>query len=141
VLLRTSAKLAPRQELKVRTVVAVNDTVLTILANTPLLLEVVARGPAEWRSNFMHAHRGLAVNEGMADHLFRFFADHVVRRFGREHSANELLDAMEITVDRPPTQREIDESWEIESHSSEAGRRYFYGSDRPEDLVRRLMVN
>jgi hypothetical protein len=129
-----------KDKLKVETLHAINSTMSSVAGDTPTLLAVVAGGPAEWRNRFMSVTRGLAVNEDVADKLFAFFANQVVKRYGRELSAGKLLDSLEVIS--PPTDKEIADSWEVESSSSEEGRRFFYGPDgHPEELIKKLVQN
>jgi hypothetical protein len=124
--------------MKAHTVHAVDVLMKSIAGDTPTLLSVVAGGEMCWRNHCLSVCRGLAVDERIADGLFAFFADQVVRRFGRERSAGQLLDSLEVSS--PPSQREIDHAWEVESSSSEEGRRFFYGPDgHPEDLIRQMV--
>lgn len=127
-------------KLKSDTNYALQQTMLTIASDTPLLLSVVAGGPTNWRNVFLRNCRGLAVNEAVADSVFAFFCTQVEYRFGRGVTAGQVLDTLEVPS--PLSQKEIDDAWEVESFSSEEGRRYFYGPDgHPEELVRRMVVH
>ncbi|MFA5945119.1 MAG: hypothetical protein WC876_11715 [Candidatus Thermoplasmatota archaeon] len=126
-----------RDKMKAQTLYALNNLMAGVAGDTQTLLEVVAGGPTHWRQNCLRVCAGLAVDENIADSLFRFFAERVVAQFGRELSAARLLDALEVAS--PPSQREIDDAWEVESFSSEDGRRYFYGVDgHPEQVIKQL---
>ena len=103
------------------------------VASDPVtLLEVVCGGERLWRQRFGRAFRGLVPGslstDGMADSVFRFFCRRVVTGFPEFMPGTPpevILDAIEPVT--PPTQKEIDESWVVESASSEEGRREFYG--------------
>lgn len=123
---------------RAQTVSAIQSTMLEVSSNTPLLLEVVAAGPHTWRSEFFKAFGGLAVNGYIADRMFAFFCEQVQRRYGPGVLAGQVLDT--LALPSKPSQREIDDAWEVESFSSEDGRRYFYGPDgHPEELIKRLV--
>jgi hypothetical protein len=118
------------------TLYAIRSTMLDIGGNTPLLLSIVAGGPQQWRNTFLHECRGLAVDDHVADMVFRFFCERVREMYGGA-PAGLVLDSLEVSS--PPTQREIDDAWEVDSQSSEDGRRYFYGPDgHPEELIKRM---
>lgn len=126
-----------RERMKAFTLNAIQSTMLNIAGDTPTLLEVVAGGQFRWRHTFARAFAGLPVDDQIALAMFAFFCDQVERRFGHAMRAAEMLDALEVAA--PPSQREIDDAWEVESFSSEEGRRYFYGPDgHPEELIKRL---
>jgi hypothetical protein len=114
---------------------------VTTYADGVMLSEVVAGGPSHWRKIFgraFRAGRSLPVHEldKLADMLFLLFSRVHVWRFGST-SPGAILDAVEETT--PPTEKEIAAAWEIDSGSSEDGRRYFYGPDgSPEDMLRQL---
>jgi hypothetical protein len=104
---------------------------VTMWADGILLAEVVAGGPTHWRKVFSQAFRagkGLPIHEvdKIADGLFLFFSNVYLWREGSLSPA-EFLDKVEEST--PPTEKEIAEAWEIDSGSSEEGRRYFYGPD------------
>jgi hypothetical protein len=110
-------------------------------ADGMLLEEVVAKGPAEWRRHFVREFRAgkgrpLAELDHLADLVFHFFCRVHIWRYGPV-SAGAVLDKVEEIT--PPTAREIADAWEVDSGSSEEGRRYFYGADgHPEDLIKSL---
>lgn len=135
-LLKTKRETAADRH-RAQTLSAIDDIMRHVAGNAPLLLEVVAGGPHKWRSEFLKSCAGLAVDTDIADRLFAFFCQQVQYRYGHGITAGAVLDKLELPS--PPTQREIDDAWEVESFSSEAGRRYFYGPDgHPEELIKRL---
>lgn len=135
-LLRTASGPTASERMRAQTVYAVDATMKLVASNTTLLLEVVAGGPDHWRRGFLAETLGLAVNAHVADSMFAFFCRQVEQRWGGVR-AGDLLDALEVDVVKPPTPREIEEAWLVESASSDEGRRYFYGRDgHPEQLVR-----
>lgn len=88
------------------------------------LLEAVGRGEQTFRITFIRAFPRGTVNETIANKVFAFFCAQVVQRFGNT-PVRELLDALEVNVKRPPTNEEIESSWEITTASSEEARRAF----------------
>jgi len=117
---------------------AIESTMSSVAGDEATLLAVVAGGEQEWRNRFLSLTRGLAIDAGVADSLFAFFCHQVKKRFGRELSAGKLLDSLEVIS--PPTPREIADAWEVESSSSEEGRRFFYGPDgHPEEIIKKLV--
>lgn len=89
------------------------------------LLEVVGGGPFQFRVRFIKAFPAGMVDESIANHVFAFLSDQVVRKFGDQHTTRELLDSLEVVQHAPPTESEIEESFVIESASSEEARRLF----------------
>jgi hypothetical protein len=118
----------------------------TVLNDDLLCAEVIAGGRHRWRQQFFAAfspYRRL-LDETMPDLLFRAFERLFVQKHGErfglaepQPTASQYLDAVEVDERRPPTQQEIDESWEVESASSEAGRRQMYGEKHPKEVVKR----
>ncbi len=105
------------------------------LANPVLLLETVGRGQFEWRRALLKNFPGL-VDEAIANALYAYLAHAASKQFPGL-TPSQALDALSPVS--PPTDKEIDDAWVVESTSSEEGRRYFYGPDgHPEDLVRRM---
>jgi len=89
------------------------------------LLEVVGGGPFQFRVRFIKAFPAGMVDETIANHVFAFLSDVVVRKFGDAHTTKELLDSLEVVQHAPPTAQEIADGWQIESASSEEARRAF----------------
>jgi hypothetical protein len=106
-----------------------------------MLLEVVAGGPDHWRRNFLSAFRGhRGVDSGIADLLFLGFRERLISFYGGEDAAQTAmlaLDKLEVTT--PPTQKEIDDAWEVESASSEDGRQSMYGGLHPQEWLQRQL--
>lgn len=126
-----------KDRMKAQTVQALTQIMSSVGGDTQTLLEVVAGGPKMWRHSLLSTCHGLAVDEAVADGMFAFFCRRVQAQFGRDQSAGQLLDNLEVFT--PPTQREIDDAWEVDSFSSEEGRRYFYGADgHPEQIIKQL---
>ena len=102
-----------------------------------MLAEVVAQGQFKWRATFIQAFKGFPVSVDLADKLFYFFEQRHKFVFGGL-SPKFVLDKMEVTT--PPTQAEIDQAWEVESGSTEAGKRAVYGPDyNPEQIIRQVI--
>jgi hypothetical protein len=124
------------ETLKNDSLVACRSIMLEVASHTPTLLTVVANGPQQFRNYVLSQTRGLAIDADIADRMFAFFRQKVRHEFGGQQ-AGAVLDKLEVKS--PPTQREIDESWEVDSSSSEEGRRFFYGVDgHPEELIKRI---
>ncbi|MBA3578946.1 MAG: hypothetical protein H0W42_03075 [Gemmatimonadaceae bacterium] len=109
-------------------------------ADGVMLSEVVAGGPAHWRVIFGRAFRagkGLPAHslDDLADNLFLFFSSVHIWKHGHQ-VPRVILDAVEEVM--PPTQKEIAAAWEIDSASSEDGRRYMYGPGGPEQALKEL---
>jgi hypothetical protein len=109
-------------------------------ADGVMLLEVLAAGPSTWRNlfrdAFKHTRLPSPVLDKFADHQFALFARVCVWRFGTSNY-KQLLDSVEEKT--PPTEKEINDAWEVDSGSSEEGRRHFYGPDGgPEQVLRQL---
>jgi len=136
-LLRTKHETANDRR-KAETRYVVTETMMSVASQAPLLLEVVAAGPQHWRSTFLRTFPGVAIDASISDRIFAFFCQQVQLRYGHGVRASQVLDTM--VVPSTPTQREIDNAWEVESFSSEEGRRYFYGPDgHPEEIIKRLV--
>lgn len=106
-----------------------------LLADPVLLLEAVGRGQFEWRRQLLKNFPGL-VDDNVANALY-LKLDHEARQRFPGLSPKQALDA--LTPITPPTDKEIDEAWVVESGSTEEARRWFYGPDgHPEELVRRM---
>lgn len=107
---------------------AVNDQIrrvmLDISSDDLTLLECVGRGAFFFRTTFIRAFPRGTVDETVADKVFAFFCAQVVQKFG-DTPVSQLLDAMEVHVERPPTETEIDNAWEFSSASSQDARRAF----------------
>ncbi len=122
-----------------------------VAAHPPTLLAVVNAGPMAWRNSFA-AQFGVLIGPKasgevvarIADAVFRFYCRQVIDQFGDPHDietmaarhglttsverlAGETLDHLEEV--KPPSDQDINDGWEIESGSSDAGRRFFYGPD------------
>lgn len=102
----------------------IRQVMLDTVSDDLQLLEVVGRGEQTWRINFLRAFPRGAVDETIANKVFAYFCGEVVRRFGNV-PVSQLLDALEVNVERPPTLDEIEEGWEIHTASSEEARRLF----------------
>lgn len=119
----------------------VRRIMLQIATHDHLLHQVVADGPMLWRVTFLRECQpaGLFVDEAIADHLYEFFCGQVRRRFQEEIGAHppgwtpqgiatRFLDHTPPPA-KPPTTREIIDSLEVDSASSDDGRRQNYGRD------------
>lgn len=129
-----------RERLAAETIAAIRHVQLTITGDALLLCEVVAGGPVHWRQRFLLSMKQALgplcpVDESIADQLFRFFCKRVERQYGQP--AKDVLDSIE--VHSPPTKQEIADAWEVESESSEAGRKHFYGDDSPQTFLHKLV--
>ncbi len=111
-----------------------------IISDPIVLFQVVAGGERLWRTTFMREFRGnKLVTDDIADLLFRGFCEHVVNVHGgmdAAQTATLALDSYEPIT--PPTDREIEDAWEVDSASSEDGRRAMYGDLHPQEYIKRL---
>lgn len=104
-----------------------------------LLLHTIADGKTAFRNKFFRELRGLPISDEMAERTWAFLAGLKDRFYPEFETAAKALDALEVRETRPPTEREIAEGWEVESASSEEGRRFLYGADGgPHQLVDQL---
>lgn len=110
--------------LKARTMAQVDHIMKGIASDPVALLEVVAGGPYDFRLRLLRESRGLALNENIADMMFRFFCEKVVARWGPDADPGKILDKYEVKS--PLTDDEIERSWVHEVFSTEDGRRMFY---------------
>lgn len=125
-----------RAQLAAQTSMLVAGVIQQTLGDRMVLAEVVAAGPYAWRVGFARTFAGLPVDADMADRAYRYLAAQHIERSGGV-SAGAVLDAH--APPSPPTEREIARSWEVESHSSEEGRRALYGVDgHPQALLDRM---
>jgi hypothetical protein len=97
-----------------------------------------ANGAFEFRRVFHKHFAGLPVNDDLANSVFRFFEQQAIQQFGSLQHARNFLDRL-VEIKGPPTQAEIDASWEVESASSEEGRQSIYGSSNPREVLERLI--
>jgi hypothetical protein len=99
-----------------------------VAADPFLLYEVVAGGQMHFRNTFLREFAGYPVDGNLADLVFGFFCQQVVKRHPggetAERTAADYLDAAEVKS--PPTAEEIERSWVHEVFSSEDGRRTNY---------------
>jgi hypothetical protein len=96
-----------------------------------------ANGAAEFRRVFHTHFRGLPVDDDLANRIFGFFEQQAIQQFGSLQHARNFLDRL-VEIQGPPTQAEIDASWEVESASSDEGRRSVYGSSSPQEVLDQL---
>jgi hypothetical protein len=120
---------------------------ITMYEDGVMLPEVIAHGPSHWRNVFSRAFRAgrslpQSVLDNLADMLFFKFSQIYVWRYGTA-DPSAILDNIEETT--PPTEQEIADAWEIDSGSSEEGRRHFYGPDgspqRTLEALREMYTN
>lgn len=102
----------------------IREVMLALSSDDLTLLEVVGRGEQAFRIIFIRNFPRGTVDETVANHVFAFLCAQVVQRFGNT-PVSQLLDALEVNVERPPTDEEIEDSWEIHTASSEEARRAF----------------
>ena len=106
----------------------IRELMLGVAGDPFLLYEVVAAGPFFFRQTFLRTFRAYPVNDHLADLIFKFFCDQVVRRHpggeNAQQTATDVLDGMDVKA--PPTAQEIERSWVHEVFSSEGGRRANY---------------
>lgn len=117
------ARRAENNRLKVHTGDWVRHIMLGLSANPITLLTVVADGPFNFRRKFIAEglSMGMAVDENVANGVFHFLSEQVVRRYGQP--AGKVLDQIEVKT--PPTEQEIEASWVHEVESSYEAKRLF----------------
>lgn len=118
----------------------IRQTMVSIASNPIRLAEVVAGGPYHWRLNFLRGMHGLAVDENVADSIFKFFCEKLIALHPDADAlraadvdpakvAGAYLDQVEVAT--PPTQEEIEKAWELDIASSDEAMKLFYeGSAR-----------
>ena len=104
---------------------SINHLMLGISAQPMVLVYTVASGPEMFRQQFLREYRGFLVDRNIADNVFRFFCEQVVRRWGTTPPKVILTD-LEKAHKSPPTQEEIDRAWRVDIASSEDGMARFY---------------
>jgi hypothetical protein len=113
---------------------AIQHLMVGIAASPIELMEVVAAGAQVFRNRFRREFRGLAVDDNVANSVFAFFCQKVCDIRMAEQAqqlAGQFLDDVEVNERRLPTAQEIEDSWEVEIHSSEEAMGLFYeGSAR-----------
>jgi hypothetical protein len=98
----------------------------TVLADDMLHALIVAGGHFNYISTFLREFRGMTgADREMGEMLWSLFTSQWLAKHGRLHPKT-FLDAIEQHT--PPTAKEIEDAWEVESASSEDGRRYFDGT-------------
>lgn len=91
--------------------------------------EVLGGGKTLWRNNFFAATRGLPVNEDVADKIWFYFEvqwNVKAQKQGHTLTPKQWLDKVEVSENRPPTEREIEDAWEHDVFSDEEHRRKYY---------------
>jgi len=97
-----------------------------VLADQMLHALIVAGGRVNYIQTFLREFRSMAgADRAMAEMLWSLFLDQWKAAHGRLHPKT-FLDAIEQHT--PPTAKEIDDAWVVESASSDEGRRYFEGT-------------
>lgn len=116
-----------RQNAVLQTKAVIGQIMNAITTDELKLAEVLAAGRFDWRKNFALATRGLMTDDGIADRIFAYFEGQW-RVKQREHgkTPGQWLDKVEVTVTRPPTEREIEDGWEHEVFSKEDARIKYY---------------
>jgi hypothetical protein len=114
---------ASNNRLKAHTNGWVRSIMLGIAANPIVLLETVAAGPFQFRVRFIREglSLGMAVDETVANAVFHFFSEQVVKRYGQ--TAGRVLDQLDIRT--PPTEKEIEDAWVHDVESSYDAKRLF----------------
>jgi len=97
-----------------------------VLGDDMLHALIVAGGRFNYLTTFLREFRSMeGADREMAEMLWSLFLDQWKAKHGRLHPKT-YLDAIEQHT--PPTAKEIDEAWVVESASSDEGRRYFEGT-------------
>ena len=97
-----------------------------VLGDELLHALVLAGGHFNYIQTFLREFRGMTgADREMAEMLWSLFLDQWKAQRGRLHPAR-FLNAVEQHT--PPTAKEIEDAWVVESASSDEGRRYFEGT-------------
>lgn len=115
----------------------IRQTMITVANDDILLLETVAAGRFAFRSTFVAEFAPhFAVDENVADGIYNFLCLKVADKWPGQ-TAGQVLDSItEIVKPKIPTEAEVDAAWEFESHSSVAGKEFFYqGVTGPQIVV------
>jgi hypothetical protein len=97
-----------------------------VLGDDILHALILGGGKLNYLNTFLREFRSMeGADRDMAEMLWALFLDQWQTKHGRLHPKT-FLDAIEQHT--PPTDKEIDDAWEVESASSDEGRRYFEGS-------------
>ena len=133
------AQFVSREDMKLsvaeQTKMAIKMMMRQVASDPVALAEIVAAGPFEWRRSFLKAFRPLPVNDEIANRLYSYFeVKHA--QLNPVQTASEFLDAYEPPPS-PPTEREIEEGWVIESASSPAAQKLLY-ADQPSGITSKI---
>jgi hypothetical protein len=114
-----------------------------VLGTDLALYTVVSEGAASWRIAFTREMRGagLLISDDICNQMFEVFCAEVRRRHQADQTAQQIAAALRehIAPEPPPlTEAEIIDSLEVDSASSDDGRRYLYGDYSPEHELEKL---
>ena len=124
-MLTRTRELVSTTQIKRRILSEVKKFITTTCADDLQLLETVGTGPIEFRIRFIRAFPNGTVDETIANRVFAFLSEQVVKKFGDAASVSELLDSVEVFDTSPPTEAEIEDAWEFDSATSEEAKRLF----------------
>jgi hypothetical protein len=97
-----------------------------VLGDDMLHALIVAGGHVNYVNTFLREFRSMeGADRDMAEMLWSLFLDQWKAKHGRLHPKT-YLDSVEQHT--PPTAKEIEDAWEVDSASSDDGRRYFEGN-------------
>ena len=94
-----------------------------VLGDDMLHALIVGGGRDNYLATFQREFRSMkGADRDMAEMLWSLYLDQWKTKFGRLHPKTYLNSIEQHT---PPTEREIDDAWVVDSASSEDGKRYF----------------
>lgn len=94
-----------------------------VLGDEKLLAYIVAGGKQNYINTFLKEFRAFkGIDRDMPEMLWKLFLAEWGKKFGKLHPGR-YLDSLEVRT--PPTAKEIEDAWEIDSASSDEARRYF----------------
>jgi hypothetical protein len=98
---------------------------------------VRAMGASRFRNVMHREFKGLPMTDDLANSVFGCLEMMAIQQLGSLEEAYTFLDRL-VAVKGPPTQAEIDAGWEVESASTEEGRRSIYGDSNPQEVLDQL---
>lgn len=102
---------------------AVEAHMMNVLEDDTLHAFILGGGKTNYRNVFAREFRAFkGIDDNMSEMLWDLFVSQWRQKFGHA-SPKHYLDKLEIQ--RPPTEKEIDDAWVFDSASSDDARRHF----------------
>jgi hypothetical protein len=125
---------------------AIRQHIASVEHDAELCATIIAGGEFHYRLTFWHAFKGFRyVTPQEAEPCWEYFKNCFDRHWPGWRGSDEeyqpaaarVLDALEVPSE--PTESDIANAWEVESASSEEGRRFLYGpGGSPQQLLEQL---